>query len=55
MFLSASVTGGGVEPKNFLMMASWSGNTSVCILYLLERNCKNAPSFPRLVHRTVWI
>jgi hypothetical protein len=38
MFLSASATGGGLEPKNFLMMASFSGNTSVCILYLLKSN-----------------
>jgi len=34
MFLSASVTGGGLEPKTFLIKASCSGSTSVCILYL---------------------
>jgi hypothetical protein len=38
MFFSASVTGGGLEPKNFLIIASCIGNISVCILYLLKRN-----------------
>jgi hypothetical protein len=38
MFLSASVTAGGLEPNNFLMIASCIGNISVCILYLLKRN-----------------
>ena len=38
MFLSASVTGGGLEPKCFLIMASCSGNNFVCNLYLSKRN-----------------
>jgi hypothetical protein len=38
MFLSASITGGGLEPKYFLMRASCSGNKYVCTLYLSKRN-----------------
>jgi len=37
MFLSASVTGGGLEPKCFLMMASCVGNKFVYTLYLSKR------------------